>query len=240
MGLDIVELIFAVEKAFQIHLEDAECERISTVGQLHELILSKLSGPVARLHPGVCMTSAAFYRTRRTIVDTLGLERRQIKPATTLDSLLPKPTRRTKWKLLQTASQLKLPRLDLPAWAFWSSFAIGMPLAMLPLGVGALGKPSLTSLAILAWLLLLGLLLSALIRRAARSLATEFPNSAATVGDLSRLVLAHNFSAIEKDAGGWSERESWDLLVEIIVRQTGIDRDRITPDASFVQDLGLD
>lgn len=42
MGLDIVEIILATEDKFKVSIADAEASKISTVGQLHQLILSKI------------------------------------------------------------------------------------------------------------------------------------------------------------------------------------------------------
>lgn len=61
MGLDSVELLLAVEDAFQIHIEDHEAGGVSTVGDLYNLVVTKLQGQDSKR----CLTSAAFYRTRR-------------------------------------------------------------------------------------------------------------------------------------------------------------------------------
>jgi hypothetical protein len=76
MGLDGVELVLAVEDAFQIHILD-EVSDVLTVGELHDLVVSKMPGQDSKC----CLTSAAFYRTRRGIVETLGVDRRTIRPA---------------------------------------------------------------------------------------------------------------------------------------------------------------
>lgn len=41
MGLDVVELILAVEDAFQIQIADEEAGSVSTIGDLHNLVVSK-------------------------------------------------------------------------------------------------------------------------------------------------------------------------------------------------------
>jgi hypothetical protein len=71
MGLDGVELLLAVEDAFQIHIEDHEAGGVYTVGDLYNLVVTKLQGQDSKR----CLTSAAFYRTRRGIMDTLGVDR---------------------------------------------------------------------------------------------------------------------------------------------------------------------
>jgi len=80
MGLDGVELLLAVEDAFHIHLADDEAGSVYTVGDLHNLVISKLQGQDSKR----CLTSVAFYRTRRGIIDTLGIDRREVRPATHL------------------------------------------------------------------------------------------------------------------------------------------------------------
>ena len=42
MGLDTVELVIEVEKAFDISILDADAEKIITVGQLYDCVVSKL------------------------------------------------------------------------------------------------------------------------------------------------------------------------------------------------------
>jgi acyl carrier protein len=42
MGLDTVELIMAVEQRFGIEIANAEAERLTTVGAIHQLVIAKL------------------------------------------------------------------------------------------------------------------------------------------------------------------------------------------------------
>lgn len=107
MGLDGVELILAVEDAFQIHIADEEAGNVVTVGDLHALVIASLQ----RQDTKRCLTSTAFYRTRSGIVDALGVERRNIRPSTELAAILPEGDRRKKWRRIQASMMLKLPDL---------------------------------------------------------------------------------------------------------------------------------
>ncbi len=55
MGMDSVEIVLRCEEAFAITLEDSEVELIFTVGQLFELVCTKLhlpNGTAAPVNPG--------------------------------------------------------------------------------------------------------------------------------------------------------------------------------------------
>lgn len=112
MGLDYVELILAVEDAFQIHIHDEEAGNVSTVGDLYNLVVSKLDGRDSKR----CLTSVAFYRTRRAIAEALHLERREIRPTTPLEKILPRSDRQVRWRRIQESMDLKLPDLQHPGW----------------------------------------------------------------------------------------------------------------------------
>src|SRR4051812_28705927 len=105
MGLDFVELVMAVEAKFQISLPDEEFSTMCTVGDLHALVTARLEAGEAKR----CLTSAAFYRTRRGIVDALGIDRREVMPTTPLALVLPVNGRRKTWRRIQTAMSLTLP-----------------------------------------------------------------------------------------------------------------------------------
>lgn len=222
MGLDSVELLLAIEERFQIHIDDDEASSIATVGELHELLVRKLQPqPAAR-----CLTSVAFYRTRRALVETLNLDRRAIAPSTPLTPLFPHSTRRQSWQRLQQSLALRLPALRLPT-------------APLVLAIAAFLYFQLA----LHWaplLFVFALFAGAALLRAFPNLATEFPSNIATAGDLAREVLAANYATLSQNAGGHTPNELWDALCRTIVDETGVPRERITPEARIVDDLGID
>lgn len=127
MGLDIVELMVRVEEEFRIEIEDEEASYISTVGQLHTLILDK----TGVLKPSRCVSSTTFYQLRRALVDLAIAPRQSIAPATPIAALLPASKRRQGWKEWSEKAQLNLPALEKPRWARnVTSLAVAASLAM--------------------------------------------------------------------------------------------------------------
>ena len=230
MGLDGVELILAVEDAFQIHIEDEEAGRVSTVGDLHNLVVGKLHGQDSKR----CLTSAAFYRTRRGIVDTLGVDRREIRPSTALEVILPRGSRREKWRRIQDATKLKLPDLRHPGWVQLVLLTVGVALAV---ASGVYGRVDFGWIALLS---IGGLVVGGVLIKLSPPFAVEFPNNDATVGDLARDVLAINHARLVDEVGSWNKKDVWEALCRVIVMQTAVTREKITPEAGLVDDLGID
>ena len=93
------------------------------------------------------------------------------------------------------------------------------------------------------WIVLLfflGIVLGSLLIKFSPALAVEFPNDAATVRDLARDVLAINHARLVEEVGGGSKKDLWESLCRVIVIETGISQEMITPEARIVADLGLD
>ena len=191
MGLDGVELVLAIEEGFQIHIEDHEAERVSTVGDLYGLVVSKLGRDSKQ-----CLTSAAFYRTRRGIVGALGVARREIRPSTNLESLLPKSGRRSMWQAIEARVGLNLPKLEYP-WLTVSLFLVaGMIVGMASAVYAHAGA------AAFAFAAFGGAILGGSLLRAAPGLAVAIPNAEVTVGDLAKDVLALNHASLAREIGG--------------------------------------
>ncbi len=228
MGLDIVELIMAVEDGFKIHIEDAEASRASTAGDLYELVMSKVrSGGTRR-----CLTSAAFYRTRRGICEALGVDRREIRPSTELKPMLPEGSRRERWHAVQNVIGLKLPPLGYGETV--GDFAV----AGLFLGMGVSVSVHAGFAAILASAVV-GSILGLTALRFAPGFAVVLPNGEVTVGDLARDVLALNHAQFAADAGGWNDRDVWETLCRILAHQTGIEPSEIGREDRILDDLGI-
>ncbi len=92
MGLDIVELIVTVEDVFQMNIADEEANSVSTVGDLHNLVLSKLGDSKSGLsnldEVGDSKKEDVWETLCRVIITQTHVDRERITPdARILDDL---------------------------------------------------------------------------------------------------------------------------------------------------------
>lgn len=240
MGLDVVELILRTEDEFSITISDEEAEASVTVGHLFKVVLSKLDAT-----PG-CLTSKAFYLTRRALVDSLGVSRRSIRPATRLSPLMPDETRTTQWQRIREHIGLQTPPLrirpdlkqSLRKGSFFVFSAAAVVLCVLALWRDWPLGPVII-LSFIFWIALGVASMSLLERLSASSLATDLP--ADTAGELARVVLSLNYSHFETAGSSTkpTNEDVWGRLVDIICDQLQVSRDEVVPNARFVDDLGV-
>ena len=230
MGLDIVEMIMRVEEEFAIQIEDEEASYISTVGQLHTLILSK----TGVLKPSRCASSATFYQLRRALVDLAVAPRQSIAPATSIAALLPVSNRRQMWKEWSEKAQVNLPELEKPRWVrnlCWLAVA-----ASLAAGPFFWTHPNF----VIAFYYAMASALCFLTYKWSEIHATQLPANCISLGETTKTVMKINYGINE----GWEKPdgadEVWDKLKAIIVDEIGVDLERVTPDADFVRDLRMD
>jgi acyl carrier protein len=240
MGLDSVELVMRTEDEFSITISDDEAAAARTVGDLYRAVLAKLD-----VTPG-CLTSKAFYKTRRALVDALGIPRRSIRPSTRLSPLLPHETRRKQWELIRNSIGLSVPGLrihgDLKQDIYKRTFFFGSLLAILVCIIGlSLGWRGLIvfPLACVLWIALAIASMPIVQRLSSARLATELP--ADTAGELAQIVLSLNQDQFEPalTTAELTNEDVWRRLVDIICDQLQVDRDEVVPNARFVDDLGV-
>ena len=107
------------------------------------------------------------------------------------------------------------------------------------LGVMMTGVLGMLSLWMITALLAAGIALWALTYRLTRSLAVHFPDLH-TLGDLTRSIFENNTAILAATRRMWSAPQIWEVLQSLMVKQLGIDPQQITPEARFVDDLGMD
>ena len=228
MGLDVVELVVRVEEEFGIAIGDEEASYISTVGQLHTLILDKTGA----LKPSGCASSATFYQLRRALVDLAVAPRNQIAPATSIAALLPAPKRRQLWDEWGEIARVKLPELEKPRWVSalcWLSFA-----ATVTGGAVVLTRSNWGIASYYAAVWTIGFVAY----KWSELRATQLPANCASIGALTATVMKLNYGTNAGDAAPGAD-EVWNRLKAIVVDETGARPDEVTPNADFIRDLNM-
>ena len=233
MGLDVVELIMAIEDSFEIAIEDAEAEKIVTVGDIQSFVLARL--PSAG--KGVCLSSHAFYRLRRKLLTVTNAERSAIRPSTRLEDLFPREGRRAQWSRVDGSLSWDLPALQRPpriAAMVAATSLLAVPLGYLLFQIGVYS--SLIALSMIAVVIASTWTVAAL----TKPLATEFPWGWTTLGDMARAGLAHNFAKVSSSVRSRTDQEVWLAIQAIVVDQLGVKAEAVVPEARIVDTLGAD
>ncbi|MGC4047024.1 MAG: hypothetical protein QM758_24780 [Armatimonas sp.] len=113
MGLDIVELILATEKAFDITIRDRDAERLTTVRELALFVARR----VERRSGRECLTQRSFQLVRKVLM-RLDIPRAAITPQAGLYTLKPVLAHPDVWPLLgKTLGVVEWPAL--PKDSIW-------------------------------------------------------------------------------------------------------------------------
>ena len=235
MGLDAVEILMAVEDAFDVRLEDVEAEKIRTPGDLIGVVMQK----VARADVSVCLTQRAFNLLRQALLRHLPLKRRDVAPSVRLANLVPKTNRAT--LLENLAAELKtgpLPALVRPPLLIYlltaQSTAVGITAGLVfrgwltnPTGTKCfwIGCFAAVVTHVCGWL-------------ATARFCTEFPPQTTTVGDLAPWIMAHKTDLASPTPGRWTREQVAARVREIVIEQLGCER-HYREDALFIEELGV-
>jgi len=230
MGIDILNLVTQVERRFSIEIQDRDIQSMSTVGELHDFILSRV--PIAPA--GTCLQAAAFVELESG-VRTCGFENR-FGPSTELATVLPKTNRRQTWRRLSSAIDLKLPDLVKPAIVFVAyvvvasllSFTIMLYLAGDNASVAMILGIYFPALTFSLWL---GSVVT-------RPFEREFGSELRTFRDLSERILVLNAKELSGRHGDMGKNDTWIVLKSILMDVLGVEDQEITRNADIYKDLG--
>lgn len=197
--LDGVEVVAKLERIFDVKLSNKEVGRISTVGEFHDLLLTKIRPNDADRK---CATAMAFYRIR-VALRRLGYADK-LNPAADLCVLERKGAKSLLVKL-QADSGLHMPRA-VPTRAV-CLIALSV-LVMMPVLAVSL-RPNFAS----AFLgIMVGLIAAVgIFKYGDRG---ELPPHCRTLADMARTVAAMNYGRLVKLGARHRDEDIWDNLVE--------------------------
>ena len=234
MGLDAVELVMALEETFGISITDEEATKTVTVGDLKRLVRAKLDVT----DTAGCLTQRAFHLIRKNATAEFGVLRRNLRPDTTLETVVPQSTRRESWQHFQVALGVtQLPELVRPHTVNLTITVFVLSGIVVPVWYGALHPEHFGR-----WMLFGAIFASAVgwgSVRMTTSMKTKFKVGYDSVRDLSRFLVANYPQRIGKPrTAKWTEEEISCLLREVIIDQLGVTD--FDDNSRFVQDLHID
>jgi acyl carrier protein len=231
MGLDGVEMVMAIEEAFDIQIEDSEAEKLVTPRMVIDCVLSK----VAVANSTACLTQRAFNLFRKALLRDGGLKRSDITPGARLSLLIPK-THRTGWiqKFMPEMGIKERLHLTRPNWLTAVLFGIAV-LAGLAAAVFIPVFHAFQALLLFAGVAILTGIAGAAATRNQRS---EFPSEARSVAHISRWIMSHKPDLAGISPSAWT-RDQIAARVREIVIETLACESNYSEDAHFVKDLGL-
>ncbi len=230
--LDPIEVVVEIERAFDIEILDAEAESVFSVGQMFDLLRSKVQCGAANRK---CASAMAFYRLRRALND-LQLDIGQ-SPSSDL-SPLHRVYTKSFAKSLENKSGLRLPRPDL---SLVGRFGVTLVTLGIFGGVAALfvalcsmiffvPLPKLSFSA--AGPFLVGGFVAGLVLT--RADGGRLPKTCGTLGNLSAKAANLSFGRLVKQGADARDRHMWRVLVEILSDYAGVPANQITRETRFL------
>lgn len=228
MGLDIVELVMAVEDEFEVEVPDSFGE-IRTVGNLHDTICQQLEAFREQIQDKACTSFLPFFATRDALLEVCQADSRQIRPSRRLADLIARPDRRAHWEQIQVETGIRLPSLRMPA----TNRSGVQFMALLVLVFTSLFCVSKFGADIIVLVLIATPFLVFACYLATRPLANAFPDSCQTVGD----VVRHARQPSQNSEWVNNPKAVWPKLVSIVSEQLDAPQSLVTRDARFIEDL---
>ncbi len=228
MGLDSIDLVVAIEKAFDIKIPDSEAEKILTVGDMYNAVHKHINE--ANNHK--CLTQKIFYHLRANMVSMGIAGPAAIKPQTGLETLIPLNSRYNDWQQLQSASGYKMPVLKFSGNIEMLISAVYIICFISIVGITMAVVEGLMSGGYVIYPLMLAGIIYGL-NRLLDKRKTRFQ-----VADMRTLISAIlSMNKFDRTEMG---RKDVELLINnIISDKNGIAMEEITPDKYFVKDLGI-
>jgi hypothetical protein len=205
-------LLYELQLSFWVEFSESDISEVTTAGDLFDLLIRQMGG----FDSPRCLTSLAFYRLRRSLIEVAGVDRQSIRPATSLRGLLTPKLRRAWWEVMETALRLRVPPLW-PGRAAIAAYSALVALGLLAFSIEIAKVVSWEAQITIAW----GTpILIWLLWKGASRLPREFP--ADTFGDLVRLVVTVNQAKLTREAGGSTVNQAWRAFSELLGRESGV------------------
>jgi acyl carrier protein len=216
--LDDVEMLQEVEKVFDIKISDEEAAELHSVGDLFELLKSKLGTDVIA---GKCRSAMAFYRLRRVVLGFVPGQK--LRPVTEISSIGINDIRAF-FGEVKSRTGLEVPngvaavRYELVAALIFAASAF---LAIF--GGLLLGK----------YVALAALVIAALTLAYFRFAPLVWKSTSLTMGTFAEKVAAKNHAKLSVQGARSSVSDVWKSLILVLAENVEAEADKIAPSTAF-------
>jgi acyl carrier protein len=228
MGLDSVEIVMEVEEHFGVTIRNEEAGGIRTVGDMVDLLEAR----IRRRETAECLSLPWFLKLRRLTREAAQRPELRILPATRIQDVLQADERKQLWIGLKEHLGAGLPELRRPTPL---SALIVLVATASPVLLAISGITLQTSLSVASVLCAIG---AVLLMKATQQFKVIPPKGYQTFGEATlRLV------GLEAATNGHLTVDRELILCDlaaIVSKIVGVKPEQVTPEARFVEDLGVD
>lgn len=223
MGLELVELVLAVEEEFDVRIPGPVPE---TVGEFFDSIRTAIQRD-QRILAACCPCIAVFFEVRDAVQIAWAASGR-IAPSTFLHEVVPAGRLAVAWRRLESQLNVRLPKLSAPreqgavALAFIGFVALMEAFAWISADLPGLLLATVIGIPVLF------VMFVTMVNR----LPQRLPNEISTVGDLVR-----NLLAVRGVSDAQSETLLWARFVKLVSDQLDVPENEIDRASHFVRDL---
>jgi hypothetical protein len=199
-GMDAVEMLQAIEAAFATRISNEEAARMIRVGDLYDLLCSKVKAVDHGQLP--CLTAMAFRRIKKALRERL--PDRELNPETPIRQLTGMISVGPWLRQLGADTGLRMPDLTMRPSGL---AAMTLTFAVLPLSFYQfeIAPPVISGL--------LGIVLTLAV---ARYWPAALPRNVKNVGDLARSTAARNIALLSRQGEAIRTKDVWTALESII------------------------
>jgi len=260
MGVDLLDIMFRLEKAFHVRLnrEDfqlppepgSKMPRYRTkVRDLYQIVIEKRSQQKAR-RGSAGLDGRALEEVCWALATVLDVPRERIGGDDSLTELIPEPARNRSWRQLKRRLQLELPDLKIPRTLYqvvWWSSAVAVTLIAYGTLWVTFPHESNDVAGIVVRLVVcavfctpIGAVLAGLLTTSHAWHFVEFPEGLQTVRDLAHSVLALNRKHFVELCESDPDDDVWESLRFIVADVLAVDPAEVAKEADLFEDLGAE
>ncbi len=226
MGLEGVELILAVEAAFNIEITVQEAELMFTPQDIINFIANKLT--LNDMGNNGCLSQTAFYQLRCLLINEFNIPRKEINLNTHLAYLIKPSKQQQLWQRIAEITTIKsLPPLVRPLWLVYSAWFISF-LSLITLSF----KYDL----IIGFFI--GISLFTMIMFLTQKQRILLPKAYTKIADLIRYLVSTHPHAFKKTPE-WNLNQISQVIKDIVITELGISIEQYSAHLSFVNDYGV-